>query len=237
MNLDILARYAPLYVDAAILTLRIAAIGIVGSLAVGLLVAAIRQYRIPIATQIGAAYVELSRNTPLRALRNGISANRGEGGVRWYQNERREYQFSAAVSRFSDHNRRQEYTLTGKERLWQTPSLTMDLEPGIAASKNSLRDTLYYNPARDLSVTAALAVDHELVRHYDTLWSQQFVAGGGRYWQKNQSAGAIAVLGYGQRVQWNNVMDTGVMLNWDKRPYDGKRESNLSVTFDATLRF
>ena len=33
MNLDILARYAPLYVDAAILTLRIAAIGIVGSLA------------------------------------------------------------------------------------------------------------------------------------------------------------------------------------------------------------
>lgn len=86
-------------------------------------------------------------------------------------------------------------------------------------------------------MTAATAVDHEMYRHYDTLWSQQFVAGGGRYWQKNQSAGAIALLGYGQRVQWNNVMDAGVMLNWDKRPYDGKRESNLSVTFDATLRF
>ncbi|KAI3491572.1 hypothetical protein L1887_44193 [Cichorium endivia] len=180
--------------------------------------------------QVSGSLERLSRTTPLRALRNGISANRGEGGVRWYQNERREYQFSAALSRFSDHNRRQEYTLTGKERLWQTPSLTLDLEPGIAASKNSLRDTLYYNPARDLSVTAALAVDHEMVRHYDTLWSQQFVAGGGSYWQKNQSAGAIALLGYGQRVQWNNVIDTGVMLNWDKRPYDGKRESNLSVT-------
>ncbi|WP_350357049.1 hypothetical protein, partial [Escherichia coli] len=25
--------------------------------------------------------------------------------------------------------------------------------------------------------------------------------------------------------------------NWNKRPYDGKRESNLSVTFDANLRF
>ena len=187
--------------------------------------------------QVSGSLERLSRTTPLRALRNGISANRGEGGVRWYQNERREYQFSAALSRFSDHNRRQEYTLTGKERLWQTPSLTLDLEPGIAASKNSLRDTLYYNPARDLSVTAALAVDHEMYRHYDTLWSQQFVAGGGSYWQKNQSAGAIALLGYGQRVQWNNVIDTGVMLNWDKRPYDGKRESNLSVTFDATLRF
>ncbi len=29
----------------------------------------------------------------------------------------------------------------------------------------------------------------------------------------------------------------GVMLNWDKRPYDGKRESNLAVTFDATYGF
>lgn len=55
MNLDILARYAPMYVEAAILTLRIAAIGIVGSLALGLLVAAIRHYRIPVATQIAAA--------------------------------------------------------------------------------------------------------------------------------------------------------------------------------------
>ena len=129
--------------------------------------------------QLSGSLERVARTTPLRALRNGISANRGEGGVRWYQNERREYQFSAAVSRFSDHNHRQEYTLTGKERLWQTPSLTLDLEPGIAASKNSLRDTLYYNPARDLSVTAALSVDHEMYRHYDTLWSQQFVAGGG----------------------------------------------------------
>lgn len=187
--------------------------------------------------QVSGSLERLSRTTPLRALRNGISANRGEGGVRWYQNERREYQFNAAVSRFSDHNRRQEYTLTGKERLWQTPPLTLDLEPGIAASKNSLRDTLYYNPARDLSVTAALSADHEMYRHYDTRWSQQFVAGGGSYWQKDQSTGVITLMGYGQRLQWNNVVDTGVMLNWDKRPYDGKRESNLSVTLDATLRF
>ncbi|MBT1749818.1 poly-beta-1,6 N-acetyl-D-glucosamine export porin PgaA [Enterobacter hormaechei subsp. xiangfangensis] len=187
--------------------------------------------------QVSGNLERLSRATPLRALRNGISANRGEGGVRWYQNERREYQFNAAISRFSDHNRRQEYTLSGKERLWQTPTLTLDLEPRIAASKISLRNTLYYNPARELSVTAALSVDHEMYRHYDTLWSQQFVAGGGSYWQKNQSPGAVTLLGYGQRIQWNNVVDTGVMLNWDKRPYDGKRESNLSVTLDATLRF
>ncbi|MDI7065109.1 hypothetical protein QMO17_27985, partial [Klebsiella pneumoniae] len=51
------------------------------------------------------------------------------------------------------------------------------------------------------------------------------------------AAGAITVLGYGQRLRWNNVVDTGVMLNWDKRPYDGKRENNLAITLDANIRF
>lgn len=83
MNLDILARYAPMYVDAAILTLRIAAIGIVGSLAVGLLVAAIRQYRIPVASQIGAAYVELSRNTPLLVQLFFIYFGLPRVGIKW----------------------------------------------------------------------------------------------------------------------------------------------------------
>nr|WP_314843453.1 amino acid ABC transporter permease [Schaalia odontolytica] len=83
MSLDILARYAPLYVDAAILTLRIAAIGIVGSLAVGLLVAAIRQYRIPVAAQIAAAYVELSRNTPLLVQLFFIYFGLPRVGIKW----------------------------------------------------------------------------------------------------------------------------------------------------------
>jgi len=83
MNDEILARYAPLYVDAAILTLKIAAIGIVGSLALGLLVAAIRHYRIPVATQIAAAYVELSRNTPLLVQLFFIYFGLPRVGVKW----------------------------------------------------------------------------------------------------------------------------------------------------------
>ena len=72
-----------MYVDAAILTLRIAAIGIVGSLALGLLVAAIRHYRVPIASQIGAAYVELSRNTPLLVQLFFIYFGLPRVGIKW----------------------------------------------------------------------------------------------------------------------------------------------------------
>lgn len=187
--------------------------------------------------RLGGSLERMSASTPLRALRNGVSANRAEAWTRWYYNERREYRFGFAASDFSDHNRRQEYSLEGKERLWQAPTVTLDLIPGLSASANSHDDAAYYNPKRDFSATATFAADHVMYQRYDTVWSQQFTAGGGAGWQRNYDTGAIAILGYGQRFQWNNVVDTGVMLNWDKRPYDGKRESNLSVAFDANLRF
>ncbi len=120
-----------------------------------------------------------------------------------------------------------EYTLSGKERLWQTPWLTLDLQPGLSASA-SRTDTAYtvrHGPRRH----AALAVDHTLYQRYDTVWSQQLLAGGGGYWQ-NHAAGAITVLGYGQR-RWNNVVDTGLMLNWDKRP----TTANVKTTSPSLL--
>lgn len=187
--------------------------------------------------RVGGEVERLSRDTPLRALRNGISANQANLWVRWYQNERREYQLTTTTSWFTDHNHRQEYTLQGKERIWQSPRITLDLQPGVAWSTNSKTDTVYYSPKWDLSVAPALAANHVMYQHYDTVWSQQVSAGAGIYRQKNQGSGAITTLGYGQRIQWNNVLDTGAMLNWEKRPYDGKRETHLAVAFDANLRF
>jgi len=187
--------------------------------------------------RIGGSAERLASDTPLRALRNGVSSDGGNGYIRWYQNERREYQLLFAASHFSDGNNRIEYGLSGKERLWTTPRFTLDFTPGISGSTNSKEDVPYYNPKRDFSVVPGLSAEHVLYRRYDTVWSQQITAAVGSYWQKNQGSGAITQLGYGQRVQWNNVVDGGVMLTWDKRPYDGKRERNVSLAFDLNVRF
>lgn len=60
-----MAEYAPMYVAAAGLTLRIAFWGILLSLAAGLACSLIQYYKIPILKQFTSAYIELSRNTPL----------------------------------------------------------------------------------------------------------------------------------------------------------------------------
>lgn len=65
MDLHIVWAAAPLFIEAAALTLRVSAIGIVLSIILGLICAIARHMRIPVAQRIAGAYIELSRNTPL----------------------------------------------------------------------------------------------------------------------------------------------------------------------------
>ena len=58
-------KYAPLYVEAAKLTVVISFWGILFSLILGLICAVIRYYRVPVLQRIIGGYIELSRNTPL----------------------------------------------------------------------------------------------------------------------------------------------------------------------------
>ena len=65
MNFEFMQKYAPLYVEAAKLTVVISFWGILFSLILGLICAVIRYYRIPVLQRIIGGYIELSRNTPL----------------------------------------------------------------------------------------------------------------------------------------------------------------------------
>lgn len=65
MDIGFLGEAVPLYIKAAVLTLKIAAGGILMSAAVGLVCAVVRSCNVPVFSQIMAVYTELSRNTPL----------------------------------------------------------------------------------------------------------------------------------------------------------------------------
>lgn len=60
-----MAQYLPLYQEAAILTLSIGWIGIIGSIIIGLIVSMVVHFRIPVLRPLCRAYIELFRNTPL----------------------------------------------------------------------------------------------------------------------------------------------------------------------------
>ncbi|NLK74805.1 MAG: amino acid ABC transporter permease [Clostridiales bacterium] len=65
MDINFINRFTPMYIEAGILTIKIAFIGIVASIIVGFLCTLIRYFRLPILYRIVLMYIELSRNTPL----------------------------------------------------------------------------------------------------------------------------------------------------------------------------
>lgn len=65
MNFDVIFEYMPMYVKAFLLTIKIGWIGIILSMAIGIVVAFIWHFKIPVLSQIVKVYVELFRNTPL----------------------------------------------------------------------------------------------------------------------------------------------------------------------------
>ena len=65
MDLNFIVQHIPQYIDAAFLTLRLAAIGIFLSLLLGLLCSLLIYFKIPVGRQLCSLYIELSRNTPL----------------------------------------------------------------------------------------------------------------------------------------------------------------------------
>lgn len=65
MDFSVIAENIPVYAAAAVLTVRVAAKGILLALFIGALVAGIRFFRVPFLSQLSRGYIELFRNTPL----------------------------------------------------------------------------------------------------------------------------------------------------------------------------
>ncbi|SEC79524.1 poly acetylglucosamine porin [Pseudomonas saponiphila] len=187
--------------------------------------------------QYGGSLDYLSANTPLRALNSDISANGGSAFLRWRANESREWKLSLSPSHFSDGNNRFEALLTGREGVYRSPKVQVDLGLEVGASHNTLKDTPYYNPEADLSVLPTVTVNHVLYHRYQTAWSQQFQAGAGTYSERGYATGAVGLLSYGQRYSWNDVFDIAGVLSVINRPYDGDRETDLRLAVDLTYRF
>ena len=65
MDTEFITEYAPMYVEAAKLTLKLGLLGIFFSIIIGICCSLAQYYRISVLKGLAAVYIELSRNTPL----------------------------------------------------------------------------------------------------------------------------------------------------------------------------
>lgn len=185
----------------------------------------------------GAVLARRSTDTPLRARIEGIHAGQYQAYMRWTPDDERSWQLAYTRWNFSDANQRNEFGLSGEQRIWATTDLRVDGLLAVDASNAREHERVYYSPERDLAVMPSLRLTQRLYRFYENQWSQTFEAGVGRYWESHYASSPMLMGRYGQQLEMNDVLKLGASVGWERQSYDGNAENDLQFSLDMNYRF
>ena len=182
--------------------------------------------------------VEPGAPTYLYASKTAVGA-----AYRWNESRRVAADFSSY--RFNDGNQRQSLAASWSERLYSGYGRTLDLQTAAYTSANSLRDTVYFNPRRDLALSATLTGDWLVWRRYDRSFNHRLAVTLGSY--RQQSGAALDDQTYGWNLfqdvhyehEWKVGPDRSVRYGVGARrfPYDGNHETNHYADLTLNWRF
>jgi len=188
--------------------------------------------------EIGADLELFARDTPLRALRSGVTADAAGLGVTYRRSESQSLELRGGAMDFSDGNLRTRLAAEGLQRLYTRPQFSIDWVPEVAGSQNSAdSDRRYFNPGRDLLATVGLSITQTIYHRYELIYDHQLVVKPGLYWQEDFGTGGAASLFYEHRLHRNDALEGGLGVSFGLQPYDGNYETNLAILLDLKVRF
>jgi biofilm PGA synthesis protein PgaA len=188
--------------------------------------------------QVGGTAELFARDTPLRALRNGITANAASLRTQYRVSESRLFALETGAMPFSDGNLRLSAAGRAAERLYTRPGFALDGLVGLAATRNSSDSNRpYYNPGADALATVGFAANQTIYRRYEFLYEHRLTVSPGVYWEQGFGASAAMSVLYEHRIRANDVVEAGLGLSIGRQSYDGVAENSAAILFNAVLRF
>lgn len=179
-----------------------------------------------------------SRDTPLRALNAGTTADFFGGHVTYRQDETRQVRLGGNVMPFSDSNTRTGVDGDFTQQLYTAPDFVLDGLVSAAESQNTAdANRPYYNPGRDFIALVGPRATHTIYQRYSTLWQHSLTLSPGLYWEEHYGTDAAFRARYEQRLQLSNTFNMGAGVNFSRQSYDGNPENDVSITLDLTDRF
>src|SRR5205814_2892166 len=94
--------------------------------------------------RLGGTGERFARDTPLRALRSGVTADAGAVNLTYRVSEWRAFRLDGGVMTFSDGNARTSIAAGYTERLLTEPRFSIDGIAGLAGSQNSADNNRRY---------------------------------------------------------------------------------------------
>jgi biofilm PGA synthesis protein PgaA len=158
------------------------------------------------------------------AYNANVTGRRVLAGVTWQQNESRSIDAEISNTKFSDGNNRDVFGIAWTERWISGPIFKLDSMVSLATSRNSARNTVYFNPISDREATVALLGEWRTWRRYRRWMVQQVQVYTGRYSQEGYNTGTTSGLQYGHLWSFDDEFSIGYGLGVSMHPYDGVRE-------------
>lgn len=178
-----------------------------------------------------------SRDTPLRALRNGIDADALRLGVDYLRDESGQWGLSGQWMEFSDDNRRIQLSGYVRERLLSRPHYKLDARLDLGSASNSESDGPYFSPERDFSAELTLDNRWLLYRRYSVSFGHRLALSGGGYRQRDFGGHPVASLLYEHNWQAHDRLGLDYGAVWRRRVYDGVGETGLEYFLRLGWRF
>ena len=188
--------------------------------------------------QLGGTGELFSHDTPLRALRSGVTADSGTVDLTYRESESRELRLVAEAMPFSDGNFRTSLDGRYTQRVLTEPHFKVDVIGGLAGSRDSAdANRQYYNPSQDVLATGGVALSQPLYRRYELIYDHRLTVTPGVYWENGFGTAPVVAAEYEHRLRINDVIDTSLGVGFGRQPYDGIYENTVTVLFHFVGRF
>jgi biofilm PGA synthesis protein PgaA len=179
-----------------------------------------------------------SRDTPIRALNAGVTADEMKFGGQWRENESRSDRATVAIMPFSDGNTQIGFANEFAQGLYASPHWTIDALFDADASQSTANENRhYYNPSEDFLGLIGARATEILYHRYETVYQHTFWVLPGAYWEQHFGSEGALSLRYEHRLRMDDVFEAGFGVNYMHRSYDGAAENDISLSFDLTRRF
>ena len=178
-----------------------------------------------------------SVEVPLRGQHAGVRGNRLQLASRYRFDERRRLGISYDRGEFNDGNTRQSVGGFGEQRLLTTPAYRLDGRVDLYASRNTERNTIYYNPQRDFAGSVTLDNRWRTWRRYENSFEQRLALTAGTYKQRGFSSGGTWSVEYGHSWRLGPRLTLGYGASHGRHIYDGdpENQTRFMLTLDARL--
>ena len=186
---------------------------------------------------LSAAGEIFSRETPLRALKNGVTADAVDLGAGYDFHESRGLALAWRLMDFSDGNVRHELFPRFTQRVLEKPRLTMTAIVDLYYSTNSLTDVAYFSPEWIFTPTVALVVEHVAWRKYRRSFVHALTATAGGTFQSGFDGEPIGTIAYEHRWRFGPQVDLSYGISVGSNVYDGDREQRIVGFTQLSVRF